>query len=54
MSFFSIKKPKFCDIILDLGFTNILRAAFMSADPESAKKTDNLTVFGIYVHKSYT
>jgi len=23
---------------------NILRAAFMRADPESAKKTDNLTI----------
>ncbi len=28
-----------------VNFINILRAAFLSADPESAKKTDNLTVF---------
>jgi len=26
-------------------FTNILRAAFLHADPKSAKKTDNLNVF---------
>ncbi len=30
---------------LKVNFINILRAAYMCADPESAKKTDNLTVF---------
>ncbi len=34
----STKSPGF-------NFINNLQAAFMRADPESAKKTDNLTVF---------
>jgi len=37
-------------------FTNILRAAFMLADPKSGKKTDSFTVFfcafGICMDKS--
>jgi len=28
-----------------VNFINVLRAAFVLADPESAKKTDNLIVF---------
>ncbi len=28
-----------------VNFTNIIQAAFTHADPEQAKKTDNLTVF---------
>jgi len=30
---------------LEVDFINILRAAFERADPKSAQKTDNLTVF---------
>jgi len=32
-------------LILGVYFINVLQAAFSSADPESAKKTDHLTVF---------
>jgi len=34
-----------CSYRSSVNFTNILRAAFTLADPESVKKIDNLTVF---------
>jgi len=35
----------FCQAASGGDFTNIQLAAFLQADPESTKKTDNLTVF---------
>ncbi len=32
-------------MLAGVNFTNVLQSAFAHADPESAKKTDNLTVF---------
>jgi len=34
-------------------FIHILRAAFTRADPESAKKIDNLTVFFVLLESAY-
>jgi len=35
-----------------VNFINILRAAFVRADPKSVKKTDNLTVFFAFLEYS--
>ncbi len=37
-----------------VNFTNVLRTAFMRADPKSVKKTDNLIVFSVLSGSSGT